>query len=130
MFELAAILLKKLRNLSALTLIFAILAPTLIGILPSPALSAEQQLMLDLGQNICSQNQSGGEQRRSHEDHLKCCILCVAEHHVFLNNSSPSPVTSALVISTSLVNQRYAVAFPRAPPDLRSSAPRGPPNSL
>jgi Protein of unknown function (DUF2946) len=121
---------KKLRRLSALALMLALLAPTLISIMPSPALSAVQQLQLDMVHNICSQNQSGGEHPQSQEDHMKCCVLCVAQHHVFLSNAPTVPATVALAISSNLLNQRYVIAFPRAPPDLRASAPRGPPNSL
>ena len=130
MFDWATKVFEKLRKLSALAIMLAILAPTLISILPMPAMSAEQQLLMDLGQNICSQNQSSGDHQQNHDDHMKCCVLCVTQHHVFVQSASPKLATAHAITSTPQAQNYYVLAYPRAPPDLRASAPRGPPTSL
>ncbi len=121
---------RKARKLSALFLMLAILAPALASIMPTPALSAEQQLLFDIGQNICSQNHQGDSHRQSHDDHMKCCVLCTTQSHYFHAGHTANSFTAPHVVSTKSIRYNFIVAIPRAPPDLRATAPRAPPAPL
>ena len=106
------------------------MAPVLLGVLPVSAMSAEQQLLNDISGNICSpleQGSKNGQMPASHEHH---CILCAPSNH-FLGAAK----TPDLVIAPSLILRRITLdlaldAAPPTRPDLRSTAPRGPPAFL
>ena len=117
-------------RLPSLALLLAMMVPVLLGLLPVPAMSAEQQLLNDISGNICSPHEPGGKNDRTPASHEHHCILCVASNP-FLGVAK----TLDLVIAPSLVLRRITLALVRdvAPPtrpDLRATAPRGPPSYL
>lgn len=117
---------KAVRRYSALALVLALLVPTLVAALPTPAFSAEQQLLADLGQNICGHGQSGDQDKGLPADHSQCCVLCGMSHHVFVPQSSVVVAEPQLVVAT-FSSTPIVIALLHAPPDMRATAPRGPP---
>ncbi len=115
------------RRLPSLALLLAILAPVLLGLLPVPAIGAEQRLLNDISANICSPLEQGGKTGQmpfSHEDH---CILCASSNHFPAAAKTPDLViTPSLVLRRITLTQTQDVA-PPSRPDLRATAPRGPP---
>ena len=121
---------RKAKRLPAWALLLAILTPTLLGLLPAPALSAEQQLLFDTNQHICSQLPPDQDQKQLPRQHEQCCILCSVPDTAILQADTEQ---QALLIhrDAQTIDSNYAVsALRRAPPDLRSTAPRAPPINL
>ena len=115
------------RRLPSLALLLAILAPVLFGIMPVPAMSAEQQLINDISGSICSPLGHSDTGERAPAQHEHCCILCGPLNHVLGTAGTP-----ALAIAPSLKLRGMDIALsnseaPPSPPDLRATAPRGPP---
>jgi hypothetical protein len=121
---------KTIRQVPALALLFAILAPVLLGILPSAAMSAEQQLSYDTSQNICTNLPSDHDKKQHQGDHNQCCILCNTQNHALLQEPVSTPVFAPPVAVHPEKTGLAILAIPNAPPDLRATAPRGPPASL
>ena len=117
---------RTVRRNCALAVVLALLAPMLVAVLPTPALSAEQQLLADLSQNICGHSQSGDQDKRLPADHSQCCVICVASHHVFVAQA-PAVASGPLHI-VAIANLAHVIYHSvHAPPDMRATAPRGPP---
>jgi hypothetical protein len=115
------------RKLPSFVLLLAILAPVLLGVMPARALSAEQQLLRDTAINICSPFDDADKDKHSSASHQQCCILCSPLNHVFGATGS-----FALVIPPPLRIRGQDIKLsnneiPPPRPDLRSTAPRGPP---
>jgi hypothetical protein len=109
----------------ALLVALALLLPTITSALPTPARSAEQQLIIDITQNVCSQDHSQNDQNQMPADMHKCCILCSPQALASSANSTPLDTPNYVLIR---IERRLAIsALPHAPPDLRATAPRGPP---
>ena|GEM_PF-3823378 len=111
-------------RLPSLLLLLAILAPVLFGAVPA---NAEQRLISDLSYNICTQNEDGNSHEQTPSSHGQCCILYSPANHVFgtatvahLLIPPPLKIRSVDVILA-------ASEVPPLPPDLRATAPRGPP---
>ena len=119
--------LKNLRRTLVLAVVLALCAPALVSLLPTPALSAEQQLIVDLGQNICSHSSSDQKNHGTPATGHECCVLCVTSHHIM---AAPSIETADQLqaITYQLDSVFPASMQPNAPPDLRATAPRGPPS--
>jgi hypothetical protein len=110
-----------------LAVLLALLLPTLLGILPAPALSAEQQLLLDSTQNICSQISEHKNQKQQPNAHHQCCILCNVQSLALPQYIAVTIATPSAIGNVSIKFNWRISALPRAPPDLRATAPRAPP---
>jgi hypothetical protein len=111
-------------GLPSLVLLLAILAPVLFSAIPA---SAEQLLIRDLSFNSCTQNEGGGSHEQLPISHEHCCILCSPSGHVF-----GIATTAHLLIPPLLKIRSFDVVLAASeimplPPDLRATAPRGPP---
>jgi hypothetical protein len=111
-------------RLPSLLLLFAILAPVVFGSIPA---NAEQRLVRDLSYNICAQNQDGPSGERAPASHEHCCILCGPAGHVF-GTAAATPVLILPPLNIRSIDAVLAASeIPLPPPDLRATAPRGPP---
>jgi Protein of unknown function (DUF2946) len=116
-----------LRRVIVLTLLVALCTPSFATLLPTPALSAEQQLIVDLGQNICSHSRSeSGDQNKPDSGH-ECCVLCAASHQILLVQNSGATPDPLQLVSYRIEPFYPAANRPRGPPDLRATGPRAPP---
>ena len=111
-------------RLPSLLLLLAILAPVLFGAIPA---SAEQRLIKDLSFNICAQTEGGGGHEQMPSSHEHCCILCASASHVF-GAATAAPLLIPPPLKIRSVDVVLAASeVPPLPPDLRATAPRGPP---
>ena len=118
---------KNLRRTLVLAVVLALCAPALVTLLPTPALSAEQQLIADLGQSICSHSSSDEKNHGTPATGHECCVLCITTHHVFVSPNIEA--TGQLQFVTYKIYSIFPPSTqPNAPPDLRATAPRGPPS--
>lgn len=117
--------LRKHVRLPSLLLLLAVVAPVLLAAMPA---SAEQRLIRDLSYSICAPTEDGssGEQMPvSHQQH--CCILCGPAGHVF-GMAAAAPVLILPPLNIRSIDVVLASSdIPSPPPDLRATAPRGPP---
>jgi hypothetical protein len=116
----------------AVVLLMAILAPFFVGLLPAPAMSAEQQLLADIASSYCAQNgehQQSGDHNQSTEHH-ECCILCASTAHV-LASADATPIIEATLQRLKQPEQQAAlhIIFKDSPP-LEWASPQGPPMGL
>ncbi len=111
-------------RLPSLLLLLAILAPVLFGAIPA---SAEQRLIRDLSYNICAQNEDGGSHEQMPSSHEHCCILCSPASHVFGTAAAAHVLILPPLKIRSVDVVLAASEIPPLPPDLRATAPRGPP---
>jgi len=116
--------LRKHGRLPSLFLLLAVVAPVLLSAVPA---SAEQRLIRDLSYSICAPAEDGGSGERMPVFHEHCCILSGSAGHVFgMAAAAPMFILPPLNIrSVDLV--LAATDIPSSPPDLRATAPRGPP---
>ena len=73
--------LMSLRRLSgpvAWALMLAWLVPVFLGILPSPATSAERAFYEDQQASLCQGQGQPAEQNKALHSHGECCVLCAA----------------------------------------------------
>lgn len=132
MGNLTAILRRHARGL-ALVLSIAMLLPILASVFPTPAMSAEEQLMADLGNSVCSPNvfqHQPGEKDQPAGMHGQCCILCGTQLLVLAPPEQPAIVLEAHRRQQEAVQVATLDVAPRERPCLDSSSPRGPPHSL
>lgn len=115
------------RRLPSLVLLLAILAPVLFSTMPARALSAEQQLLGDIASNICSPFDGGSKGEHSSVLHQQCCILCSPLNHVFGTAGTIEHVIPPPLKIRGLDIKLSENEIPPIRPDLRSTAPRGPP---
>ncbi len=109
------------------------LLPIVASLLPAPAMSAEQQLMADLGYSVCSPNSSQhqpGNKGQPAGMHGQCCILCGAQHLVLAPPEQPAIVLAAHRRQQEAVQVVTLDSNPRERPCLDNSSPRGPPHAL
>jgi Protein of unknown function (DUF2946) len=121
------------KRLPSLALLLAFIAPVLLGIMPTPALSVEQQLMADLSGNICSQiapRGQSGDKNLPTDHHSQCCILCAGQTYSFVVADTPAIVSIELERSQQPQQAIEAKFIPRGFPSLDSASPRGPPTLL
>lgn len=111
-------------RLPSLALLLAILAPILFGAIPA---NAEQRLIRDLSYNICTQNEDGGSPEQMPSSHEHCCILCNPASHVFGTAAAAYVLIPPPLKIRSVDVVLAASEIPPLPPDLRATAPRGPP---
>lgn len=109
------------------------LLPIVASLLPAPAMSAEQQLMADLGNSVCSPNSSQhqpGDKGQPAGMHAQCCILCGTQVLVLAPPEQPAIVLAAHRRLQEAVQVATLDVAPRERPCLDSSSPRGPPHAL
>ena len=111
----------------SLLLLLAFIAPILFGAVPA---SAEQRLIRDLSYNICIQNEDGGSQEQMPSSHGQCCILCAPASHAFGTAAAAHVLIPPPLKMRSVDVVLAASEIPPLPPDLRATAPRGPPAFL
>jgi Protein of unknown function (DUF2946) len=119
------------KRLPSLALLLAFFAPVILGVLPTPSLSAEQQLLADLSSNICSQNinhQQSGDKNIPPDQHGQCCVLCATQAHALAVSDTPAVVVAERERLQQLQQASAAHFIPRGAPPLDSASPRGPPN--
>ena len=121
-----------MRRWFAQAVVFALVLPVLIGLLPQPALSATAALERDLVASVCGQDvprlPDGGPQHQERHDH---CVLCGNQC------SSTSPSLAAASPAFSSMPRRLVIPAPAAALKLAAplqalldaSPPRGPPVS-
>ena len=69
--------LRQARHWLARTMVFALLLPQLLGLLPQPSLSAAAALERDLAWSVCDPAGGGpGERNEHNQQHDAQCILC------------------------------------------------------
>ncbi|MEO6607385.1 MAG: DUF2946 family protein [Aestuariivirga sp.] len=116
----------------AVVLLMAILAPLFLGLLPTPAVSAEQQLLADIASSYCAQNgehQQPGDHNQSTEHH-ECCILCASSVHA-LAGADATPIIEETLQRLKQPEQQAALQItPKGAPALEWASPRGPPTNL
>jgi hypothetical protein len=116
--------LRKHGRLPSFFLLLAIVAPVLFGAMPA---SAEQRLIQDLSFNICTQAEDGGSQEQMPSSHEHCCILCASAGNI-LGAATVAHVLIPPPLKIRCVDVVLAASeTPPTPPDLRATAPRGPP---
>lgn len=108
----------------SLLLLLAILAPAVFGAIPA---SAEQRLNRDLSFSICTQNEGGGSQEQMPSSHEHCCILCASASHILRTASAAYALILPPLKIRNVDIVLAASEIPPLPPDLRATAPRGPP---
>ena len=109
------------------------LLPILVAMFPAPAMSAEQQLLADIGNGVCSPK---GSQHQTDDKNLpsgphgQCCILCSAQG---LGLAPPDQQAVVLLALRRLQEAEQVAArdvAPRDGPLLDTASPRGPPRIL
>jgi hypothetical protein len=115
------------RRMPSLVLLLTILAPVLFSTMPARALSAEQQFLGDIASNICSPFDDANKDKHSSASHQQCCILCSPLNHVFGATGSFELVIPPPLRVRGLDIKLSENEIPPIRPDLRSTAPRGPP---
>jgi hypothetical protein len=117
------------RKICAWLLLVTLLLPTMLSIAPTPALSAEQQLIFEITQHVCSQNpsQHSPHQKQVHES---CCILCAFQNFLFASDFGIISISKWPENSSAINPVYFSELFTRAPPDVRATPPQGPPSSI
>lgn len=116
--------LRKYGRLPSLLLLLAVAAPVLLGAMPA---SAEQRLIRDLSYSICAPAEDGSSGEQMPVSHEHCCILSGSAGHVF-GMAAAAPVFILPPLDIRSIDVVLAASdVPSPPPDLRATAPRGPP---
>ncbi len=90
-------------------------------------MSAEQQLLHDISGSICSAPVPDGKRERIPPAHAHHCILCAPSKHLALAARTPDfAIIQKTILRRVTVDLAQDVAPPTRP-DLRATAPRGPP---
>ncbi len=111
-------------RLPSLLLLLAVVAPVLLAAVPA---SAEQRLIRDLSYSICASTEDGSSGEQMPVSHEHCCILCSPAGHVF-GMAAAAPVLILPPLNIRSIDIVLAASdIPSPPPDLRATAPRGPP---
>ena len=119
-------------RIPVVVLLMAIWAPLLVGLLPTPAMSIEQQLLSDIALSYCARNgehQQSGDHNQS-SGHHECCILCASPAHVLVG-SDAAPIFEAILQRLKQPEQHAALhVILKDAPALEWASPRGPPTNL
>ena len=80
----------------SLAIVFALVLPVLLALLPAPAISAEALVLREIEASVCDTSGQGGPHQQNQHDCCDCCILCRASgSHATLSSSAPVDATPA-----------------------------------